>query len=521
MEKEKQALHSAQVDSFVCKAVSFGNPALGVYHGTVYFLTNKSTLDEKSLPLVEDAVEARRLVALVDVPPEQVPEGVLNLARAHRTRIQHVRVVISESDGKVEGSDKQSDFVCSGRLDQGFESHTRSYLVLVELATEEAANEMVEDLHLKPFTCLDDTQTCNVHRVIALKGEDGVSLMSPYFAPAAKSLNGQGRHRSDTMTDDYHCAVCLEHLELEKESSGERRPILTTVCNHSFHLECLLQWQDSPCPVCRYDHAGLNEALSRCHECGTTENNYVCLICGVVSCGGITDSAPAGACTEQPRRSQVSMSTSHARKHYDETLHTYALDTESQHVWDFAGQGYVHRLLQSKDDGKLVEVVDPNNVSQGERASNPGLSEAQEGEIVHRKLEGFASQYYTLLKSQLEQQRIFYEGRLDEIRHEFDASRAKCPNTADLVAALKQERRQLEQRAASIRKRSKKAQDDVTFLCNMNESLEANKELLKQQVSEAQQERQEIRDMFHDLLPPLKEKVTRLMLQLENETIGG
>eukprot|EP00525_Craspedostauros_australis_P004953 CAMPEP_0198128672 /NCGR_PEP_ID=MMETSP1442-20131203/49896_1 /TAXON_ID= /ORGANISM="Craspedostauros australis, Strain CCMP3328" /LENGTH=83 /DNA_ID=CAMNT_0043788879 /DNA_START=1 /DNA_END=249 /DNA_ORIENTATION=- len=38
---------------------------------------------------------------------------------------------------------------------------------------------------------------------------------------------------------------------------------------------------------------------------------------------------------------------SHARQHYDNTLHAYALDTETQHVWDFAGQGYVHRLLQN------------------------------------------------------------------------------------------------------------------------------------------------------------------------------
>ena len=28
----------------------------------------------------------------------------------------------------------------------------------------------------------------------------------------------------------------------------------------------------------------------------------------------------------------------------------------SQRVWDYAGDNYVHRLVQSKDDGKLVEV---------------------------------------------------------------------------------------------------------------------------------------------------------------------
>ena len=28
-------------------------------------------------------------------------------------------------------------------------------------------------------------------------------------------------------------------------------------------------------------------------------------------------------------------------------------------VWDYASDGYVHRLVQSKTDGKLVEVPSP------------------------------------------------------------------------------------------------------------------------------------------------------------------
>jgi len=215
------------------------------------------------------------------------------------------------------------------------------------------------------------------------------------------------------------------------------------------------------------------------------------------------------------------MSSSHARRHYDETLHAYALDTESQHVWDFAGQGYVHRLLQNKDDGKLVEVNDPTNTVSQERSLSPGLSDAQEGEVVHRKLEGFASQYYTLLKSQLEQQRIYYEGRLEEIRreHEMKGRDGRPPKkTPDLIAALKNERQQLSQRLSVLRGRTDKMRDDACFLRSMNESLEANKPLLKKQLADAQRERAETKRMFDECLPPLQEKVTVLMLQLESET---
>lgn len=162
---------------------------------------------------------------------------------------------------------------------------------------------------------------------------------------------------------------------------------------------------------------------------------------------------------------------------------------------------------------QLVEVSDPSNVS-SERSSRPGLSPAQEGEVVHRKLEGFASQYYTLLKSQLEQQRIYYEGRLEEIRREYSENNRS--STSDLLSALKMEQQQLSGRLTSLQTRREKVRDDVSFLVNLNESLEANREPLRRQVEQAQRDRVEQRKVLEACLPTLQEKVTRLMLQLEN-----
>lgn len=597
------------------RPVSFGNPALGVYHGIVYTTSrcNSESSSTDHSPLVEGALDTSQnhLVAMVDVPPGQVPEGILNLARPHQPWIVHVRIVIAEADtGETKEGDDSSCFspgkpllsagcshlpgppsmdasetfsstliaekqlleaedLHSDTFTGGEDTPSRTYLVLIELTTQEAADLIVEDLHTKPYTYLDETQVCSIYHVIALQGNDGVSLMSPMFAPGTKSsrsggleilsleavtdlgtpgsnhrgANGGNRNAPPNHSEDYHCAVCLEHLNLiDSHDEAAVTPILTTVCNHSFHLECLLKWQDSPCPVCRYDHSGLDETLSQCHKCGTTENNFVCLICGVISCGmGRTSTVAVASTTDCGRASQstatatsnyynrttsmvpttspsASVIGSHARNHYDETLHAYALDTESQHVWDFAGQGYVHRLLQNKDDGKLVEVSDPNNTTSQERNETPELSDAQEGEMVHRKLEGYASQYYTLLKSQLEQQRIFYEGRLEEIRHEFDDDqRNQQSRTNDLIAALRVERNQLSQRLQSLQSRCRKAQDDVSFLRNMNESLEANKTPMQEQLRQAHESRTETRKLYQNLLPPLQEKVTRLMLQLENE----
>ena len=46
----------------------------------------------------------------------------------------------------------------------------------------------------------------------------------------------------------------------------------------------------------------------------------------------------------------------HAIRHWKETQHCYSLELETRRVWDYAGDNYVHRLIQSKTDGKLIEL---------------------------------------------------------------------------------------------------------------------------------------------------------------------
>ena len=73
--------------------------------------------------------------------------------------------------------------------------------------------------------------------------------------------------------------------------------------------------------------------------CGHLQDLWICLICGHVGCGRYR----AG----------------HAADHWRAAGHAYALELEAQRVWDYAADGYVHRLIQSKTDGKLVEVPRP------------------------------------------------------------------------------------------------------------------------------------------------------------------
>ncbi len=58
------------------------------------------------------------------------------------------------------------------------------------------------------------------------------------------------------------------------------------------------------------------------------------------------------------RFSSFCISNSHQihRRHFELTQHTYTMDLKRQHVWDYVGDNYVHRLIQNKGDGKLVEL---------------------------------------------------------------------------------------------------------------------------------------------------------------------
>ena len=585
------------------------------YHGNVYTIQsddsdNDDEIGDEDFTLQSSSTVNRRTLAMIGVPPEHVPEGVLNLIRSYRPFVEHVRVVIADSDDEDDGGDEKEE-IDNNKNNFGLDDNTtvkqrrdRTYLILVQLFREEDAAMFVEDLDGQPYIAFDDRDTCRIERVVSVETTatmPGTNKSTPLLSgqPNERSQQSDGKssknhpyHQSlpllhpnfgtpmpNNTTEEGHpqeekngeqkssrrcmnaptnredskinCAVCLEDLGLEDKKLDDRNALLaategatsafctpvtvsqpsllTTVCNHTFHLYCLQQCT-GPCPVCRYDHSGLNETLSQCHVCGTTEHNYVCLICGIVSCGVphtaeavppvaavVAASSTTASTTAAPPRFYTS---SHAGQHYRDTLHAYALDTETQHVYDFCGQGYVHRLVQNKEDGKLVEVNDPRQSSAvakgrtpGERSLTPGLSDAQEGEVVHRKLEGAAEQYNTLLKSQLEQQRAYYEERLNGVKREFSAEHQRT-KAQDLLSVLRQERKQVTQRFSTLQRRKAKVAETVAFLTDMNESLESNKVALKHRIQQAVREQNDSKETVLGYLPELEAKLSDLIKQL-------
>ncbi|KAG8364146.1 hypothetical protein BUALT_Bualt19G0096500 [Buddleja alternifolia] len=124
------------------------------------------------------------------------------------------------------------------------------------------------------------------------------------------------------------CPVCLERLD--PDTSG----IQSTLCDHSFQCSCVSKWTYLSCPVCRLCQQ--QDETPPCSICGSFKNLWICLICGSVGCGRYEKG--------------------HASGHWCDTQHHFSLGLEKQQIWDYVGNKFVHRLNQSKVDGKSIPV---------------------------------------------------------------------------------------------------------------------------------------------------------------------
>ncbi|KAL8904879.1 MAG: hypothetical protein Q9171_006890 [Xanthocarpia ochracea] len=214
------------------------------------------------------------------------------------------------------------------------------------------------------------------------------------------------------------CPVCLERMD---ESTG----LLTILCQHVFHCTCLQKWKGSGCPVCRYTQDGLSRrstvtgeqtGLNECSTCRSDANLWICLICGAVGCGRY-DAA-------------------HAFLHYQQTSHCFAMDLSTQRVWDYASDAYVHRIVQDKADGKLMEL--PASAVDAHDSTPAGDAWDQEDYVPREKLDNIGLEYTHLLTSQLESQRTYFAEALERAADKASQA-AKAAETAQAMARATQE----------------------------------------------------------------------------------
>ncbi|XP_077318135.1 BRCA1-associated protein isoform X1 [Lithobates pipiens] len=411
-----------------------GNPSVEIVHGIMHlYKTNKMT------SLKED-VRRSAMLCILTVPAAMTSHDLMKFVAPFNEVIEHMKIIR--------------------------DSTPNQYMVLIKFSSQAEADSFYIESNGRQFNSIEEDvcQLVYVERAEVLKSEDGASL--PVM----------------DLTELPKCTVCLERMD--ESVNG----ILTTLCNHSFHSQCLQRWDDTTCPVCRYCQTPEPVEENKCFECGVQENLWICLICGHIGCGRYV--------------------SRHAYKHFEETQHTYAMQLTNHRVWDYAGDNYVHRLVASKTDGKIVQYECEGDTCQEE------------------KIDSLQLEYSYLLTSQLESQRIYWENKIvrlekdtaDEINNmkaKFKETIDKCDSLEHRLNDLLKEKQTVERKCTQLNTKLSKLSNELKEEQEMNKCLRANQALLQTKLREEENMRKEVGEQKDLQIVEMQEQLRDVMFYLE------
>lgn len=346
-------------------------------------------------------------VSVLEVPAYMIPRDILNYLGGYLNEMKAFKVYQHVED-------------------------VEKYAAIIEMTSESSMNGLIADYSGQQLSSLEGT-VCQVSRVLGV-GVEFIEGGSPRSGEKEKAAISDESASSSIFLDEwrsavhaYTCPLCLESIIASLPGSpspsptqfrvsprvspltlpglstrhvptptsaatGSSRGFFSTCCRHHFHIDCVLKLQEPQCPVCRFQHDSTTSMVSQCSTCGWRgrQNNsatsprpssspfssagalplptqgteggsmassdsdlWMCMVCGYVGCGHSYNF--------------------HIYSHYRETMHAYVLNLDSKRVWDFAGGGYVHRLVMSSREQGATSPLLAANVHEHEQA------QAQEG----------------------------------------------------------------------------------------------------------------------------------------------
>ncbi|KAH6771904.1 zinc finger RING family protein [Perilla frutescens var. hirtella] len=426
---------SADVDSVgnssgtaTAQALNFssGNPRIEEITGVMHLFRNDAASSSDELP-----VERNPLICVLGVPNHTTYADFCQFCGPFIQHMLEMRIVRTE----------------------GLEDR---YSVLIRLDDQKIADSFYKQYNGKCFSSLEE-ETCRMFFTVDIQYTGSIEHAQP--SPASS-------------TESPSCPVCLD--KLGQDTAG----ILTTICNHSFHCSCMSKWSDSSCPVCRYCQQQPEKSI--CYVCQTSENLWMCLICGFVGCGRYRDG--------------------HSIGHWRETEHCYSLELETQRVWDYAGDNYVHRLIQSKTDGKLVEL------NHHCTCHNNGFSDCTEhNATLDNEVDYIKNEYNELLTSQLESQKNYFESLLQEVEEDTERESSMA-----IRKALSENPKLLK-----LQRKVDKCMAQKKFLDEINDNLLSNQSIWESKIVEIEEREKRLLQLKDKKIEELEEQLRSLMTCLE------
>lgn len=199
-------------------------------------------------------------------------------------------------------------------------------------------------------------------------------------------------------------------------------------------------------------------------------------------------------------------------------MHLYALELETQRVWDYAGDGYVHRLIHNKADGKLVELPSASTMTSGGAGpGGPGRSDA----LAAEKIEAIGIEYSYLLSSQLDSQRAFFEDQKRALEASVRAEQEAQKELREQIGVAEKGKAKAEEKVVKMGETTKRLEKMFREERAMSDGLKRNMEVLKEKADVAEKERKELEGKVKDLEEQLRDVMFFLQARDQIEASGG
>eukprot|EP00466_Bigelowiella_natans_P014694 jgi/Bigna1/67445/fgenesh1_pg.3_\ len=361
-----------------------------------------------------------------------------------------------------------------------------------------------------------DSHRCRVCETVMLHTHLSMCRPSPAAAAAAASGDDGDDLEKDEKEDhptesSSPQATAKKETASNDDNASSARATRDSRRKHSGPLMAAREMK-------RYREASTKLVLN-CKEClqvtdMTTKSGkhekkalWICLICGHLGCGRF--------------------GKSHAVRHWEKTKHRFSLMPKSEAIWDYEGDGYVHRLLHTKTQGFRARYT-----FSGEIDENGDL-------LTSIKLKAISGHYNHLLKMLLTKQQEHYKLELHLIQRMLNRNQDELRSEEARGVELKRELIKVEKATKNVNKklaamqgksrfsdedcRVQKEIEQVDFLKDLNDTLLKDQSNSAKKIgggkieSESDGQQASDSDDCDRRIELLQEQVKKLMKELDDE----
>ncbi|KAK8441924.1 hypothetical protein B9J08_00240 [Candidozyma auris] len=185
----------------------------------------------------------------------------------------------------------------------------------------------------------------------------------------------------------------------------------------------------------------------------------------------------------------------HSLKHFVETGHCFAMELSTSRIWDYAGDRYVHRLVTTEEDGKIVELPEKDDTKSTKDQSNDEYSELLLSQLISQR------EYYELLLHE-KSNNVARRGSSNEVNSSrVTELESKVSELSEQVKKLTSSVIPALNRKIDIKEKSLKiAASELNEANVLNEGLSNKVDYLIQENEKLKTEREDLSEQVRDLM---------------------